>query len=712
MATPTASGKHPAGANVAATPPVSTPFSQQSHLAAFSPRGPRSVVPSPQAVKKSPANSQTLGSVPLYGIPSISGASFVGGLNFDSPNTAAVMSSLPPVPDHIMAASAAAVGLPVPGSVALQPKITVEDEKRRKLQQVIEILRANQGRVSDEGLERLTKRVGLDAFWENPHTLVIAGSGLAVDVYFGTTAEKSHMVERVSVQFPDSPGSVTRHAESAAEILLRDLRLREREGESTLTKMLDGFAVNLGRLAALDKLSVMPQPNCHEAVVGVYESLRRLYEWEVERWKGEEDVKGMSEEQIQRAVLCAKSGRPVMNARDSVGLCLDYWEERQPKPKRRKTSDSNGDREAEPKVWSLLVECASSAGLGYPPVRVSDKWISADIRKANPTVDEVLLEQGGPIYDWQEPPSILLPVSDTGKGDGAMEGIEHEMSSTKVPEVMFVAKFRPPLLVPWNVASQIYTSTAATMEQAILTSYDGYLFPPRPDEKVEIDGLRRVRKLESVLLVGGNGERTWKSHKNTLTFEKLEPARIITDLPFSHPRQLVNILPLLRQYAGLSSLIDGSFGAETEDITNDEADASPTGQETIQDEFEAFMADVDVPRALSDDNDGVTADDKLPVDVSLHVQPQPTLRLTFPFRRRTADISFAIGLNAQLTVAYENVLESDEHSADANTNGDGATVAGGGKGKGKKLERAQLARMLEVAGGVGVFVEFVRWRLE
>jgi len=79
MATPTP-GKLPA---VAATPPVSTPFSQ-SHLTAFSPRAPRgSMVPSPQQVKKSPANSNT-----LYGHPT---SSSFGAMNFDSPSAAAAL---------------------------------------------------------------------------------------------------------------------------------------------------------------------------------------------------------------------------------------------------------------------------------------------------------------------------------------------------------------------------------------------------------------------------------------------------------------------------------------------------------------------------------------------------------------------------------------------------------------------------------------------
>src|SRR5690349_11392897 len=90
MATPTPAKQHiPASTSqVVATPPVSTPFSA-SNLPhpAFSPHGHghRSVVPSPQQVKKSPANSQT-----IYGYPSggnhPTNSSF--GVGYDSPSAA------------------------------------------------------------------------------------------------------------------------------------------------------------------------------------------------------------------------------------------------------------------------------------------------------------------------------------------------------------------------------------------------------------------------------------------------------------------------------------------------------------------------------------------------------------------------------------------------------------------------------------------------
>jgi hypothetical protein len=131
MATPTP-GKH-ASSQVAATPPVSTPFSASNHHLAFSPHGPRSVVPSPQQVKKSPANSNT-----VYGYPSGAGhptnSSF--GAAYDSPSAAMALGGVPGLAE-LGLDGMGAPGLGVMGALGRGD----EDERKRKLQQVLDILK-------------------------------------------------------------------------------------------------------------------------------------------------------------------------------------------------------------------------------------------------------------------------------------------------------------------------------------------------------------------------------------------------------------------------------------------------------------------------------------------------------------------------------------------------------------------------------------------
>jgi hypothetical protein len=120
---------------------------------------------------------------------------------------------------------------------------------------------------------------------------------------------------------------------------------------------------------------------------------------------------GKDDEYFERTALCTKSGKPIMHARDRLGLSLDYWEE-----KRR--IGGKQDR----KTWSLLVECAPPLpSLAYTPLRVSENWISADIQKANPPDEEIFLAPGnGPVLDWLGPESTMLPstsaISEISRG--------------------------------------------------------------------------------------------------------------------------------------------------------------------------------------------------------------------------------------------------------------------------------------------------------
>jgi hypothetical protein len=612
-------------------------------------------VPSPQQVKKSPANSNT-----IYGYPSGGGhpttSSF--GVGYDSPSAAMALGGVPGL---------AELGLDGMGAVGM-PRAD-EDERKRKLGVVMEILQGNKGRLSEAGMERLARRVGLECLWEahmgsggSTRTLIIAGSALALDIDFS-----NNVVKKVALSFPESSESVTKHTEKAGDILLRDLQFAP--NESPLTKMLDRFAANLERLATLDKLSVIPGLNCHEAIAGIYESLQRLHLWEVEKLKEQADMAGKDGTYVEKTAMCTKSGKPVMHTRDRLGLSIDYWQD-----KRRITGRIS--KPEEQKTWSLLVECAPLPALVFPPLRVSQNWISADIQKANPPVEVMFLD--GPILDWLEPDNTLLPSTEPPKPD-AMEGID-QTSNQKVPEVMFVAKFDPPLIVPMGLAMQIYNSTSAAFDMYQPSTFDGLMFPHGPNEQAEPSEARSIQTETIVPLFDKNGDKSTETHKNTLLIDKIDYGRSLMELPFSHPRQLVEMIPALRQYAFLSTVLRKTFGAGSKDKPKEEQ----FSVKSKRDEFADFMAQASAVRK-----------GPFKVDVHLTTQPLLKLRVVFPFKRRTADVTFEIKLNAVVEVVSQNLFDEEKKPEEA-----------------KGLKAADLGKMLEITEDLGIWAEFVRRRLE
>ena len=106
------------------------------------------------------------------------------------------------------------------------------------------------------------------------------------------------------------------------------------------------FDRNLQRLATLDKLSVGNHFNCFEAIEGVYKSLDRLHNFEIEELMKREA--GLGAQEAETIITTTSSGRPQMNTHGNVGLTLDYF------VSRGETAD---------KTWSLLVECESSSSM-------------------------------------------------------------------------------------------------------------------------------------------------------------------------------------------------------------------------------------------------------------------------------------------------------------------------------------------------------------
>lgn len=563
--------------------------------------------------------------------------------------------------------------------------------------------------MSEAGLERLARTTGLECLWEDgmgsdtkTKTLIIAGSAVALDIVLS-----NNIVDQVSIAFPEAPDTVARHADKAAQILSRDLKLLPHE--SPLCKKLDKFAANLERLATLDRLSEIPKLNCYEAIAGIYESLNRLHVWDLEKLRQDPALAGKTQRHLEAAAVCTRHGRPYINERERIGLTLDYWAEMRLWPATTPKAEALAAKTE--KTWGILISCAPRAGMVYPPVRVSDKWISAEIERANPTHDDILSASlsGGPILDWQEPENIILSENESTKtepGSDPMRADASMSSGPKFPEVIFMATLDPPVIVPYSVWEQVHQLTGAPPSSEFsLATFDALTFPIQPGTNHDPSEPRYVRREKRVPFVGrgasAGGNGVFRTHENSLFIYKPVYGRVLTELPFSHPRQLVAMLPLLRQYAFLSTLLDASFG-ERSDSAPEPGDAHDKTTTTARDDYSAFMvhdATAKAPRELP-----------LTIDVTLTAHPVPRLQVVFPFRRGTANILLEVRLNGEVHVVSQNILHV------AGVNGDGTADGAEGphgeaKGKGKQLGPQQLGRALEMFENIGKWCEWIRSRL-
>lgn len=665
---PSQQGRTPSQmAGAAPTPPVSTPFSNS--LTAFSPsQGSKT---SPQAFKKSPAASHHLKNA----------SDGPGAVNFDSPSATAALGALG---IHDLSLDNISVG-------GMGMGRSDEDDRKRRMNAIVAMIKAGgTGRVSNEGLERLARSIGLECLWEDniaggpkSKTLFIAGTGLTLEIII-----TNHIVENVQLMYPEGCApSVQEHVGRAADVLLGDLKLQP--GEWALTKTLERFSPNLERIAAPDRLSVLPTLNCYDAIDGIYQSLLKIFNWDVTKLKEDPQMQGRSEDYVKVAALCTRHGCPQMHVRGRIGLSLDYWKEWR---RLHKTTIETTEEEG-PKTWSLMIECAPKNNLAYMPIRVSHQWVSDNIEKAA-TAEDMMLSNGGPILDWQEPENILVPAGAGEKPEGSIG------PDPGLPDVIFMAVFDPPLIVSSGVAAQIYSIAGIQQPGVSSSTFDALVFPIPQGVAYDPTESRIITHTQPIMLstAAKSGTRKIRLHRNTLNTDRAVYGELLTRVPFQHPRQLLEMLPVLRQYAFLSSLLNNSFKKnEHPDVKPENIVSKETT--TANDEFAAFMKGSDKPP-----EQGSAASDPFPVDVALTAHPVPRLRVVFPFKGRTANITLEIQLGGKVHIISDNIFNSDVEGVQK---GDDLSSW---NGPGNRYNAEQYAEMLEMTDHIGKWVERIKYK--
>lgn len=422
-----------------------------------------------------------------------------------------------------------------------------DEERRRHVEEVVQLLRGRVvGRgVCREGVERLAQLEGFESIWQEDN-LNVAGNfvDLEVEFYAGRNTVKD-----VSLRYATPEATEGEQREEATAVLKRDLVQPPEDGDRGHWKSLDGFYENLRWLAKLDRLS--QEVNCFEAIEGLYECLKRV-------WDEEEKNPKMSG--IYGHLCSGWIGRPRMHKRGRIGLSLDYWveqarvldaEQKRPSPNAMMIDGPSSrlpddESEQQLKLWGVLVECEE----GYPSLRVSKSWVAGEVLTTFSPNQESSNEpgdSGATVVNWVDPP----PTSVNGRDENAMD-LDTDMLGSSAPNRRFVAKIDPPLDVPILAASDIYRHLGVQLPQELkMVTYDGLLVPGWCPSGMDTGGGsdgpsqpgRRKTKM-SVDAFDVEGKPCRKQHSYSFQVFESVAGRTMRDIPFSHPRQLVDIIPV------------------------------------------------------------------------------------------------------------------------------------------------------------------------
>lgn len=535
--------------------------------------------------------------------------------------------------------------------------------------------------------------------WEDVNgpvrTFVVAGATVALEI-----GMRDHVAQTVKLDFSVSKESVTKYASKAEAILLDDLKLAP--GQHPWTKSLDKFAANLERLAALDKLSVLdkdgkPHLVTHDAVAGLYESLEKLHEWDVKRLHEDAGLSAKGDEYIRVVAMCERNGRPVMNERGHLGMCLDFWRERRLFIPR---SEQAKEKRKSARTWGILIGCAQRDPLYPAPVRVSSEWLADGIELPAP---DGLQE---PMLNWQQPPDCILPGDDSSQPhDGLMA-----LAGPKLPDIMFMAAFDPPVTLPFSVWIEMRHVTGAPVGDPppYMPTFDSLIFPPGPDYNAAEPRVITATKL--VKAFTKDMKQAPKTFENRLFIHKPVYGQALTELPFSHPSQLVAMLPILRQYAFLQILLDRAFSnGEDRPYASTKTKADKPAKVVIAkaDEFNSWMSEVNKDaKAQESEQIGADASDQGPVKIDItlnaHPQPNPKLQIMFPYRGRPAQITVDIERNGVVQVESCNIVDDEGRAVDET----GSPVEGAAPNPAWSKER--LGRRLMFFEDIGLWCEWIR----
>jgi len=420
-----------------------------------------------------------------------------------------------------------------------------DEEMRNRIEEVLQCLRtAVAGRgISREGVERLGKIEGFESIWTFDN-LNIAGNFVDLEIDFYPNG--SDIVKDVRLRYATPEYQEGELRGEATAVLKRNLVQSPQDGVTGKWKSLQGFYENLQWLAELDKFS--QEVNCFEALEGLEENFKRVWVEEGTNGKYSGDY-----EHLCTGII----GRPSMHKGSRIGLGLEYWigqakvlDTKKQKDPDAMAIDQHLDQDADEemhdqeKTWTVMIECEE----GYPSLRISKEWIGNEVFTPGEKSDEESPAEGTRSVKWLDPPQTMR-LSHGNHPDPM--ALDSSMLESTPPNRRFVAKLEPALDMPILAASEIYRHLGIQLPQEFkLVTYDGLLVSDGSPLSVgSSPQLGRRKRRMSVQAFDSTGTPCTKQHSYTFQAFESVAGRAIRELPFSHPRQLAEILPV-RTYSG------------------------------------------------------------------------------------------------------------------------------------------------------------------
>jgi hypothetical protein len=415
---------------------------------------------------------------------------------------------------------------------------TPAEERLHQLEGAIERLKGKViGRgVTREGIERVARLHGFEALWDEDN-LVIAGKMVEIEITFAAIPRDAVRDLSFKLNYDDE-----QHTQYDGTAMLKNQAgVKTNDSEQQVTD-LTNFANNVQYLAQLD--SIDSKPNTFQLVDNLYHTFQDIWKEEKKRMQWRNSLQHMRQGSL---------GVPNMNRAPELGLTFGYW-----RPDRILRDVDGRTSEGTPPdlgdandFWTAKVSCET----GLPFLNASQNWVSSKILTEGQPGQNVL-DAGDsiPKPDWRDY-SIGGGVKDSGT-----DAEKSSSGLTQPLQAHFVCELRPEVYLPYNAVVRFNTEVhMVDIDARKATSYSIALQKARntklgrpEDSAVES---RWSRKLP---VVDQAGKLSFSEQSYALYSSSQENGLWcypVTRVRFNHPRQLAEVLPTLRQYAAIWSML-------------------------------------------------------------------------------------------------------------------------------------------------------------
>ena len=407
-----------------------------------------------------------------------------------------------------------------------------QKERHDRLKEIAQLLkRKTQSRgLSRHNVETLAKNHGFVPFddEDEPDTLTLAGKEfVVVDVMFRSSS--SDLVSKATLKLSDPPRGEDEMQEEASQVLTRNLTVK---GDSDLSwHDLTDLSANLEYLRQVESVSTGTKISCFSVLDNLYNTFQAIWIAEKKRMSWRHDLHHLCQSNI---------GEPAKDIGHRLGLSARYWTSGQNFYAKQRSKTEAGDAENEQWTARFTVEA------GPPSMAASQKWLAENALTSTARAEDIFQDFAVDKPSWQDPMSSLPQLA---KSADSMD-IDPSPSPTTL-DMHFVCDLAPEIRLPWHVVQSLRENGQTLgIRQSQATTFQQSLHKTRHADFVA--GARWTRPQHVFGEDGTHMERTYSYTLYTTGQYYIYPVHRLT---FSHPRQFADVLPVLRQYALINSLL-------------------------------------------------------------------------------------------------------------------------------------------------------------